>query len=144
MQKHQNIKALFFLGVFSMLLMHQVVPHWHHQHQEVHQHSELAHSHNHEHHHENPKKDTSKKGFFDWFVEMHVHTNATADVLVLKQTTVKKITVEKESVKTLLPQTENLALIDVDTSNKRWCHPPDKLQNTYFPNCSLRGPPSLG
>ena len=60
MQKHKTIKALFFLGIFSMLLMHQVVPHWHHQHQEEHQHSEVAHSHNHEHHHETPEKDNSK------------------------------------------------------------------------------------
>ena len=92
MQKHKNIKALFFLGIFSMLLMHQVVPHWHHQHQEEHQHSAVAHSHNHEHHHETPEKDNSKKGFFDWFVEMHVHINTTTDVLVLKESTVKKIT----------------------------------------------------
>ena len=99
---------------------------------------------NHEHHHETPEKDNSKKGFFDWFVEMHVHTNTTTDVLVLKESTLKKITVEKESVKTLLVQTVNLALIDVDTAKERWYHPPDKLQNTYFPNCSLRGPPSLG
>ncbi|MEN3324029.1 hypothetical protein VP395_09845 [Mariniflexile soesokkakense] len=144
MQKHQNIKALFFLSIFSMLLMHQVVPHWHHQHQGEHQHNEVAHSHNHEHHHETPEKDTSKKGFFDWFVEMPVHTHTTTDVLVSKESTVKKITVEKESVRTLLPETVNLALINVDTSNERWYHPPDKLQNTYFPNCSLRGPPSLG
>ena len=145
MQKHKTIKALFFLGIFSMLLMHQVVPHWHHQHQEEHQHSEVAHSHNHEHHHETPEKDNSKKCFFDWFVEMHVHTNtATTDVLVLKEATVKKITVEKESVRILFPETVNLSLIDVDTSKERWYHPPDKLQNTYFPNCSLRGPPSLG
>jgi len=31
MQKHNNIKALFFLGIFSILLLHQVLPHWHHQ-----------------------------------------------------------------------------------------------------------------
>lgn len=127
-----------------MLLMHQVVPHWHHQHQEEHQHSEVAHSHNHEHNHEKPEKDDSKKSFFDWFVEMHVHTNTATDVLVLKQTTVKKITIEKESVKALFPKTVNLAVIEVDTSNDKWYHPPDNLQNTYFPNSSLRGPPSLG
>lgn len=144
MQKHQNIKALFFLGIFSMLLMHQVVPHWHHQHQEEHQHSEVAHSHGHEHHHESPEKKNSKKGFFDWFIEMHVHTNTTTDVLVLKESTVKHITVEKESVKALHPQTLNLALIEVDIPNESWDHPPDKLQNTYLPNSSLRGPPRLG
>lgn len=144
MRNNRNIKALFFLGIFSMLLMHQVVPHWHHQHQEEHQHSEVAHSHNHEHQHEKPEQENSEKGFFDWFVEMHVHTNTTIDVLVLKESTVKKITVEKEAVKTFLPEAVNFAILERDASNKRWYHPPDKLQNTYFPNCSLRGPPHLG
>ena len=140
MQKQQNIKALFFLGIFSILLMHQIVPHWHHQHQAEHQHGEVVHSH----HHETPEKDNSKKGFFDWLVEMHVHTNVTSDVLVLKESTIKKISLEKETVKTLLPKTVNLAPIEVDTSNEKWYHPPDNLQNAYFPNSSLRGPPSLG
>lgn len=144
MQKNQNIKALFFLGIFSMLLLHQVVPHWHHQHQEEHQHSEVVHSHIHEHHHEKSEKDNSKKGFFDWFLEIHVHTNAATDVLVLKQTTVKKITVEKESVKTVLPETVNLVISEADPLNKGWYHPPDHFQKIYFLNSSLRGPPSLG
>jgi hypothetical protein len=144
MQKQQNIKALFFLVIFSMLLLHQIVPHWHHQHQEEHQHSEVEHSHQHCHHHENPEKDNSKKSFFDWFIEMHVHTNTAIDVLVFKESTVKKISVEKESVNQLLLENANLAVLNGDTSNEKWYHPPDKLQNTYFPNCSLRGPPCLG
>lgn len=143
MQKHQNIKALFFLGIFSMLQMHQVVPHWHHQHQEVHQHSEVAHSLNHEHHHEKPEKDNSKEDFFDWFVEMHIHSITAIDVLVLKKSAVKKVTAKKELVKILLPETINIVVLKGDTSNERWYHPPDNLQNTYFPNSSLRGPPSL-
>ncbi|GGD96779.1 hypothetical protein [Planktosalinus lacus] len=144
MHKHQNIKALFFLVIFSMLLLHQVVPHWHHQHQEEHQHSEVAHSHNHKHHHEKPEKDNSKNGFFDWFTDMHIHTNVTTDVLVLRQETAKKITLEKGAVKTLLAEIVELTTLEEETFIENGYHPPDNLQNTYFPNCSLRGPPSLG
>jgi len=144
MQKHNNIKALFFLGIFSLLLLHQVLPHWHHEHDIEHTHKAVANSDTHSHHHDVPKKESPAKGFLDLFLDMHVHTITTTDVLVLKESIVKKITAEKESTKTLLPKTVNLALINVDTSNERWYHPPDKLQNTYFPNCSLRGPPSLG
>ena len=144
MQKYLKIKALFFLGVFSMFLLHQVVPHWHHQHQEENQHSEVAHSHHHDHHHEKLESDNSKKGFFDWFIEMHVHSNSTTEVLVLMQTTVKKIGKEKESAKTVLPETVNLAILEVDTSNVKWYHPPDKVPKEHFHYLSLRGPPILG
>lgn len=144
MQKNKTIKALFFLGIFSLLLLHQVVPHWHHQHQEEHHH-DVAHSHHDHHHHKETQKENPKKGFLDWFLEMHTHTNATTDVLVLKQTTVKKITVEKEAVvNTVSTNANNIVIYEADTTTKKWYQPPDKLQSTYLPNTSLRGPPSLG
>lgn len=132
MQKNNTIKALFFLGMFSMLLLHQVVPHWHHHHDHHHQHE--------------PQKENPKKGFFDWFLEMHTHTSTTSDVLVLKQTTVEKITIEKEALITTVSANHlhNLVVYEADTTTKKWYQPPDKLQSTYFPNTSLRGPPSLG
>ena len=145
MQKNKTIKAFFFLGIFSMLLLHQIVPHWHNQHQEEHHH-DVAHSHHHNHHHhEKPQKETPKKGFLDWFLEMHTHTSATTDVLVLKQTTIKKITVEKEAVvKTVSTNTINIVVKEANTTTKKWYQPPDKLQSTYLLYISLRGPPCLG
>ena len=149
MQKHQNIKAFFFLGVFSLLLFHQTVPHGHHEHQEELHGHDVAHHHHDDHHddhhhHGQSERDDSKKGFLDWFLEMHTHTNTTTDVLVLRQSTVKKITVEKESVTTILPSVVNLVFFEEGTSSKKWHHPPDKLQNTYYHHCKQRGPPSLG
>ena len=144
MQKHKTIKALFFLGIFSMLLLHQVAPHWHHQHQDTHHH-DVTHSHHDHHHHEEPQKENSQRGFIDWFLEMHSHTYATMDALVLKQTTVKKNNVEKELVvKAAITNTINLTAYETDTTFKKWYHPPDKLESTYLSNLSLRGPPSLG
>jgi zinc transporter ZupT len=145
MQKHKTIKALFFLGIFSMLLLHHVVPHWHHQHQDEHHHDITLTHHNHHHHHEKSQKENPKKGFLDWFLEMHTHTNATTDVLMLRQTTVKKITVEKETLaKTVSTNTYILLVFEADTATKKWYQPPDELHSNYHPNTSLRGPPSLG
>ena len=69
MQKYNHIKALFFLGIFSLMLLHQVLPHLHHQHEVEHTHKAFAHSENHNHHHDVPKKESSKKGLLDLFLE---------------------------------------------------------------------------
>ena len=65
MQKHKHIKALFFLGIFSMLLLHQVLPHWHHEHEVEHTHKAVANSNTHSHHHDVPEKESPNKGFLD-------------------------------------------------------------------------------
>ena len=66
MQKHKHIKALFFLGIFSMLLLHQVLPHWHHEHEVEHTHKAVANSNTHSHHHDVPEKESPNKGFLDY------------------------------------------------------------------------------
>ena len=35
MQKYNNIKAVLFLFLFSIYLLHQSVPHFHHEHEEI-------------------------------------------------------------------------------------------------------------
>ncbi|MAU16582.1 hypothetical protein GO009_15590 [Muricauda sp. TY007] len=142
MRKYRNIKALFFLGILSMLLMHKVVPHWHHQHVEEHHH-DVAHNH-HDHHSDETEKENPTKGFLDWFFEMHAHTNTTTDILVLKQRTVEKVSVEKLIAKTRFPKLVIYTFYKSDTIVKKWYRPPDKLRKAYLFNYSLRGPPSLG
>jgi len=148
MQKYKNIKALFFLGVFSLLLLHQAMPHWHHQHGEHNHGHDVAHHHHHNqdhhHHHDKSEGDQSKKGFLDWFLELHTHTNTTTDVLVLEQTTGKKVTAEKESLRTLLPVTVYPVFGEVAITIDEWYYPPDNRQNKSFSSLTLRGPPSLG
>lgn len=61
MQKYIHIKALFFLGIFSLLLFHQIVPHWHHQNEVEHSHKAVAHGDSHSHHHDISEKGSSKK-----------------------------------------------------------------------------------
>lgn len=144
MQKHRNIKALFFLGIFSILLLHQIVPHWHHQDQGEHQHSEVAHSHQHDHHHERPENKTSKKGVIEWFLEVHVHSVAAIDFLVLKRQSIKKFSVKKELSKSLITAETNFVNSDNTHINKLWFDPPDRIHKPYFSSYTLRGPPRLG
>lgn len=144
MQNHKNIKALFFLGVFSMLLLHQVLPHMHHQHKTEHQKSNVVHTHQHGHQHDIPENDNSKKGLLDWFLAMHIHTSTSVDVMVFEQCTVKKATVKKELVKSFIVSETKQVIVENSASNKIWYNPPNRNQSPYFPNHSQRGPPNLG
>ena len=144
MQKHQNIKALFFLGIFSLLLLHQTVPHLHHEHQEEHHHGGMAHGHHHDHHHEESGHDDLRKGFFGWFLDMHVHTNTTTDVVVLERTSVTKVSVQKDLAKAVVLYQTDLDYFEETPKDDIRYHPPDNLQSTHSSNPTLRGPPSLG
>ncbi|USD23824.1 hypothetical protein [Flagellimonas marinaquae] len=146
MRKFQNIKALFFLGIFSMLLMHQIVPHWHHQHQTEqiqtgHDHDHMADGH---HHHGEPEDKKPSKGLFDWFLDFHTHTNTSTNVLVWEHSSVKKTTDQKQQIKTVrIPEAAQIIWEDI-LLDKIWYEPPNTLQKDHFPNLSLRGPPALG
>ena len=143
MIKYKKITAIFLLSVFSMLLLHQIIPHSHHQHEVEHHRHDVAHNHK-DHHHEHPEKNILKKGFFDWFLDMHVHTSSATDVLLLEQVTVKKITTEKEQVKVLITDNTNLTSLEIVAASFKWYHTPDKVSKEHSRYLSLRAPPSLG
>jgi len=127
-----------------MLLLHQIVPHWHHQHKND-RHETVHHDDKvHDHHHEKPEGKDSNRGFFDFFLELHTHTNETTNVLVLEQSSVQKISDQKAQVKTFGVTKINVPLFDDTVHDKIWHHPPNKQQKAHFPNLSLRGPPVLG
>ena len=146
MWKYQNIKALFFLGIFSMLLMHQIVPHWHHQlqteqFQTGHDHDHVADGH---HHHGKPEDKKPSKGLFDWFLDFHTHSNTPTNVLVWEHSSVHKITDQKQQIKTVrIPEVAQIIWEDI-LLDKIWYEPPNTLLKDHFPNLSLRGPPALG
>lgn len=143
MQKHYNIKALFFLGIFSMLLLHQVLPHWHHQHEVEHSHSIVAHSDTHYHHQDLPENKNSKKGLLDLFLEAHIHTAVSNEILVTQHSNVKHLNVKKE-LKTTTPATHFNVSITYDEAEKfRVYHPPNKYFNPYLSSLDTRGPPTL-
>lgn len=145
MQKHIHIIALFFLGVFSMFLLHQVVPHLHHQHQDSHSHNSVALNNDHDHHHHAPEKeDNPKSGFIDFFLTMHVHSSVSNEILITKENVVKQTVVRKNIIQPFSP---NYNIVDNDygeVDKRSIYHPPKNYFNLYLICLDLRGPPSLG
>tara|TARA_R110002074_G_scaffold15862_2_gene53698 strand:+ start:95 stop:529 length:435 start_codon:yes stop_codon:yes gene_type:complete len=144
MQKHNNIKALFFLGIFSMLLLHQVLPHWHHEHEVEHTHKAVAHSDTHSHHHDLPEKESPNKGFLDLFLEMHVHSVVSNEILLTHEIRIKQLEVKKD-ISTPVSVVHYYSSINYDEAEKiKVYHPPNNYFNAYLSSLDSRGPPSLG
>ena len=144
MQKYNNIKALFFLGIFSMLLLHQVLPHWHHEHDVEHTHKAVAHSDNHSHDHDVPEKEAPYKGFLDLFLEMHVNITVSSEILITHTSSVKQLIVKTYKS---APTSVNhyTVFINYDKVEKiRIYHPPNNYFYSYLSSLDSRGPPSLG
>lgn len=144
MQKNKNIKALFFLGVFSMLLLHQMLPHWHHEHEVEHTHKAVAQSDIHSHVHDVPEKEIPNKGFIDLFLEMHINITLSSEILLTHTGSVKQLIVKKLKNAPVSVNHYTVFINDEEADNIRVYHPP----NTYFNPClsslDTRGPPSLG
>ena len=146
MQKHKNIKALFFLGIFSILLLHQVLPHWHHEHEVEHSHKAVAHnnSHSHDHHHDVPENESPNKGFFDLFLEMHVHSVAANEILLTHESSIKQLDVKKNISKVVSVVHSNSSINYDEPEKIKVYHPPNNYFNPYLSSLDLRGPPTLG
>lgn len=144
MQKHNNIKALFFLGICSMLLLHQGVPHLHHEHDVEHTHKAVAHSDTHSHHHDVPEKENPTKGFLDLVLEMHLHSVASIEILLTHESSIQHLEIKK-NISTPVSVVHYYSSINYDEAEKiEVYHPPNNYFNPYLTSLDLRGPPSLG
>ena len=146
MQKPNKIAAFFFLGLFSLMVLHQVFPHLHHQHEETHSHSDIAHTGEHHHHDDSShEKEESPYGFFGFFMDMHIHSTVSSDIVVLERTTVEQQTVVEKDVVKYSFEKQNSFLVDYRQNSKPPIyHPPNKHFNPYLSSLDSRGPPSLG
>ena len=145
MQKYNHIKALFFLGIFSLMLLHQVLPHLHHQHEVEHSHSTVSNSDNHSHNHDVPEKESSKKGLLDLFLEAHIHSVVANEIIVTHESSVKQINVKKDVKTSIFLNRYSISINYDDESEKvKVYHPPNTYFNTYLSTLDSRGPPSLG
>ncbi|NEW79580.1 MAG: hypothetical protein GZ086_09185 [Gelidibacter sp.] len=143
MQKHIQIKSLFFLGIFSLLLLHQVAPHWHSQHEVDHTHIAIAHSDNHKHHHDTPKNENSKKGFLAFFLDVHVHSVIVDEIVLRHQGNVKKHHVQK-NLKIPFQLHDNLFVNYNEVERVAVYDPPNNYFNYFLLSLTSRGPPTLG
>jgi len=152
MGKHVQIKSFLFLGIFSMLLLHQTLPHLHHQHEDSHSH-EASHSHSDvahsgEHHHHNDSSQENEKspyGFFGILMDMHVHSTVSSDIVVVKTNTVEQQTnVDKDVADSVFDFQGHLSIDNRQNASPPIYHPPNNYFNPYLSCPDLRGPPILG
>jgi zinc transporter ZupT len=144
MQKNNHIKALFFLGIFSVLLFHHILPHWHHEHDVEHTHKAVANSDTHSHHHDVPEKESSKKEFLDLFLDIHVHSISSNEILLTQENSVKQLNVKRAIAAPILIDSYNIPLYDDEAEKISFYHPPNIYFKKYLSSLYLRGPPSLG
>jgi len=146
MDKYNHIKALFFLGIFSIILLHQAVPHLHHQHEVGHSHSAVVHgdSHSHDHRHEVPEKENPSKGFLDLFLEMHVHSISANEILLIHESSIKQLDVKKNISKVVSVVHSNSSIDYGEPEKIKIYRPPNTYFNPYLLSLDLRGPPTLG
>jgi zinc transporter ZupT len=145
MQKANKISAFFFLGIFSLMLLHQVVPHLHHQHEVQHSHKAVAHNDGHSHHHDVPEKESSKKGLLDLFLEVHIHSVVANEIVVTHNSSVKQLKVKKDVKTSIFLNRYSISINYDDEAEKVSVYrPPNKYFNRYLSSLDSRGPPSLG
>lgn len=146
MQKANKIIAFFFLGLFSLLLLHQAFPHLHHQQEEKHSHSDIAHTGEHHHHDDSSQeKEESPYDFFGFFMDMHVHSTVSSDIVILKRNTVERQTIVDDNVvKSTSDFQEFYVFNSRHNSKPPIYHPPHSYLNSCLSSLELRGPPSLG
>ncbi|SFN79486.1 hypothetical protein SAMN05660413_02614 [Salegentibacter flavus] len=140
--KHQ-IKAFIFLGLFSLMLLHQMIPHLHHVHQEAHDHGLTEHTHSQENQQE--KQSESSQDIFTVLLALHSHGGSNSEVPVVKisieHITPKKVKGEKSILQISLHQpviSEDQLVYLIGNYQ-----PPPKYFNPYLSHLSLRGPPQL-
>jgi len=145
MQKYNHIKALFFLGIFSLMLLHQVLPHLHHQHEVEHSHKAVSNSDSHSHNHDIPEKESSKKGLLDLFLEVHIHSVVANEIVVTRNSSFKQLNVKKDVKTSIFLNLYSIPINYDDESEKVSVYrPPNVYFNRYLSSLNSRGPPSLG
>lgn len=145
MQKHNKIKAFFFISIFSLLLLHQVLPHLHHQSEVEHTHNTIAHhNENHQHQHDTPKENNSEQGFLDTFLDIHIHSIIHNEIVLQQNKNLNYHIVVKKNINKPFQLACDL-FVHIEKVEKVEEYLPSKNhRNPFLTNLKLRGPPILG
>ncbi len=127
-----------------MLVLHQALPHVHHQHNgledSIGQTEQQLHSHEKEHH----QKAEGDVDFIDFLLVSHSHGVHAENIPIGKTNAKPFVAVNHTPVFTIYVAQE-LSITNSEPE-KTICrqHPPDYFYHNYLSASSLRGPPSLG
>lgn len=144
MQKYNHIKAFFFLGLFSLMIVHQAFPHLHHQHEDSHSHSDIAHSGEHHHQdHSSQEKEDSSFGLFGSVMDMHIHSTVSSDIVLLERNTIEQQTIVDKDFAKSTDDIKGFFSIEYRQNSKPPIyHPPNNYFNSYLASLDTRGPPT--
>lgn len=147
MQQHKKIAALFFLSIFSMLMLHQMLPHAHHQHADLRSSVERAdhHDHHRHQHQHDGEKDDSTTNWLGFLLEGHAHTTYHSSDFHKFENAAQQLLKHPNCSAYVLVEFLLLALDDHGEQTEYVVHPPpDHSTHPYLATLALRGPPVLG
>ncbi len=131
------------MGLFSLMILHQTIPHLHHENQEDHAHKTAEHGHSHEHQHQ---KEESKdfKNFLSVLLAMHSHGNSIEIPVV--QISYEQVSLEKNNTQNPSKGLDNFNISyslfsDAESAKVKNYRPPPNYSKLYFKFDPLRGPP---
>ena len=128
------------------MMLHQAFPHLHHQHEETHAHSDIAHTGEHYHSDDHSQEDeNSPLGFFEFFLDIHVHSTVSSDIGLFNRDSVEKQTIIGKKFAIGVFYIEGLFLIENGQNRASPIyHPLNTYFNYYLSSLETRGPPSFG
>lgn len=131
-----------------MLLLHQVLPHVHHEHDafgdEIAKIKVEDHSHGTDHHHHDEQEKEDDFDFLGFLLRYHSHSINVNNLSIVKNAVIQKIADKKVSFETILDIEIPLSLNDNEWKFSYAHSPPDFGKYVYLSSYQLRGPPVLG
>ena len=138
----RTILSIFFLTVFGIMSLHNVVPHVHHSHEDEH----LAthhHSHaDHEHHHH--YGESEEKGLDDFLILLFANHTHTVEALEFDVELKQIQTLKKITQLDLNKATDIIDGVSFEDGYRYHLFKPRICHNNYCLSNSLRAPPALG
>ena len=126
------------------MLLHQIVPHLHHQHEVEHTHTAVEQTDNHSHNHDLPEKESSKKGFLDLLLEVHIHSLFANEIVLSHECNFIQLKVKKDVKTSVFLNRYSISMKYADELEKvSMYHPTNNHLNPYLSSLSSRGPPYL-
>lgn len=142
MQQYRKISALFFLSIFSVFMLHQILPHVHYDQEDTLAVFEQVQDH---HHHDDEKGEEDHiDNFPGILLDVHAHSEHSEDfdqLTHLSEQVVKQKIFPFVALQTLLES--YLYEPDPDSSSSNY-HPLGFITDVYPTFHFLRGPPTLG
>ena len=147
LKRYNKISSIFFLSIFSIFLLHQVLPHVHHEHEgfndSITQAEVQSHGHDHDHHHDNDNEENDDKSFDLLGFLLGNHAHSQIDLLLVVKSSVYKCSLNNYNSEYLLSNI--LVFMAQNWTYKEYLfsdQPPDLLCTPYLSTPLLRANPS--